>query len=1025
MLKDLRAAFASPNRSQSAASAHPDPGLAAPASPVSGNPPSREARLLTGALAVINRFAHEEGDFPLGEIAEGGREPGGARGAALPTAAPSKPPSSGKQPAGGRLAPKAPKSKSDSGPVGGLIPRPAITGNNRKPLRKRFVVDRVHTAELRLVPIEKPQPPVPSLAYGLDRVLFNPGVYHMQDPRSRVYNFDPYLARIMPIEQFDFNALKQYVTSSKDSTLIRTAAEHGKKYTGSTSSMTTTLSHFHYLLSAWRPINPAMLSRDFPIESFNFTRINRAPAAAFLHWKDGTYAIDADKEFDTATILSMLGKSMEKFLTLPKEDFEKYRKTKSDQLSDEERYGPEAYHYTALGDFMMRSQLDAFDPRVPGTGMFDLKTRSVVSIRMESRDFEKGLGYEIRRRFGQWESFEREYYDMIRSAFLKYSLQVRMGRMDGIFVAFHNIERIFGFQYISLPEMDLSLHGTSDTTLGNREFKLSVHLLNKVLDKVTAKFPERSLRLHFETRDTSDPPFMYIFAKPVTPEEIEEVQGAAQASVEEFERRIMGITRHREPDYEEEESSEDAVEGAAEGAVEEAAEEGESEEETSLDIWEDVMHKVESALENEEHGPTSVREAVEDALRQSGLLASASDEETQRRIDAFLEALTTNARSAAPSESQHPGGEEAVTAMAGPGAAADGAAPRSVEDNEQQQGQTPATDGPSDKESTLKETILRLASQLRDMPGEQPPSPGQADARTEDGAAADTQKLVKVVKTLSDLLAQPREPDDAASRQGNGAVERGSLSAEEDAEAEGTSGALPHEKTDTIAEAEPAKEGEEVYGLILTIRNKVNGKYVKRPEKMTRKMRWVVEYAMEEISPLRAQTLYRMVLNRRKKLLKSGIMPEDRWGDLFRQKLANLSKKGRAFRAREITLAKPHPVHVYGAEESYTWESVFENAKDDGTRPYEVWRPRHRDGEDDGGKGLAEDADEDAEVALEGEQAEEDDLGGDVFDEGTEFEEETEVEEETTPEEKTRTEQETKAEHENERNGDGNDENKG
>ncbi len=89
----------------------------------------------------------------------------------------------------------------------------------------------------------------------------------------------------------------------------------------------------------------------------------------------------------------------------------------------------------------MRSQLDAHDPRLPGTGMFDLKTRAVVTIRMDAQQYESTRGYEIRGRHGEWESFEREYYDMIRAAFLKYSLQVRMGRMDGIFVAFHNTER--------------------------------------------------------------------------------------------------------------------------------------------------------------------------------------------------------------------------------------------------------------------------------------------------------------------------------------------------------------------------------------------------------------------------------------------------------------------------------------------------------------------------------------------------------------------------------------------------------
>jgi hypothetical protein len=42
------------------------------------------------------------------------------------------------------------------------------------------------------------------------------------------------------------------------------------------------------------------------------------------------------------------------------------------------------------------------------------------------------------------------FYDMSRAAFLKYSMQVRIGDMDGIFVAYHNTARIFGFQYISL-----------------------------------------------------------------------------------------------------------------------------------------------------------------------------------------------------------------------------------------------------------------------------------------------------------------------------------------------------------------------------------------------------------------------------------------------------------------------------------------------------------------------------------------------------------------------------------------------
>jgi len=295
----------------------------------------------------------------------------------------------------------------------------------------------------------------------------------------------------MPVNEFEFNSLGQYVTSSKDRFLSSVAKQHGKKYVGSTSSMTDMLKHFHYLVSAWRPLNVSMLSQSFAVKSNEFSVIQRAPVAVFLRWQNGTYAIDADKQFDSANILMMLGRSLEKLLTLPKHEFEKFRRSNPEQVSAAMRTEPESYHYSTLGDFVMRSQLDAYDPRLPGTGVFDLKTRAVVAIRADASGYERGLGYEIRSDHGQWESYEREYYDLLRAAMLKYSLQARMGRMDGIFAAYHNIERIFGFQYISMDEMDRALHGQTDTVLGDQEFKVSLELLNRVFDAATEKYPEQ------------------------------------------------------------------------------------------------------------------------------------------------------------------------------------------------------------------------------------------------------------------------------------------------------------------------------------------------------------------------------------------------------------------------------------------------------------------------------------------------------------------------------------------------------
>jgi hypothetical protein len=359
----------------------------------------------------------------------------------------------------------------------------------RKEQEAQLHIQMMFADDLNFEPVEVDKPAVPMLAYGLDRVLFNPGVYRLQDPRSRIYNFDPYLEKIMPVKEFDFDALSEYKTSSKDQDLLNLTKRLGTKFTGSTSSMSSILQHFHYLLSNHRELNHSMLSRVFPDPSKRFSKITLGPDAVFLRYNQGIYAIDADKTYDKPNVMSWLGHSLEKLLTVERNDFELYRRSSSEKAPPEGN-ASRCYHYSKLGNVLMRSQLDAHDPRLPGTGVFDLKTRAVVSIRMNHKEYEAGSGYQLRFAQGEWESFEREFYDMTRATMLKYSLQVRMGRMDGIFLAYHNIERIFGFQYLSLGDMDAVLHGQSDTTLGDQEFKLSIGLVDELLSKAIEQYPE-------------------------------------------------------------------------------------------------------------------------------------------------------------------------------------------------------------------------------------------------------------------------------------------------------------------------------------------------------------------------------------------------------------------------------------------------------------------------------------------------------------------------------------------------------
>jgi hypothetical protein len=190
---------------------------------------------------------------------------------------------------------------------------------------------------------------------------------------------------------------------------------------------------------------------------------------------------------------------MEKMLTSTPQEFSRFTKANSWMVTPEERQQLEAFNYISVDNFLLRSQLDCEDPRLPGK-TFDLKTRAAVAIRLDVHNYELNQGYQLRKAHGYLESFEREYYDMMRSAFLKYSLQVRIGQMDGIFVAFHNTARIFGFQYISLDEMDSRLFGSS--VMGDECFKNQLRLLNRTLDEITTKYPNQDLRITVDTDET-------------------------------------------------------------------------------------------------------------------------------------------------------------------------------------------------------------------------------------------------------------------------------------------------------------------------------------------------------------------------------------------------------------------------------------------------------------------------------------------------------------------------------------------
>lgn len=61
--------------------------------------------------------------------------------------------------------------------------------------------------------------------------------------------------------------------------------------------------------------------------------------------------------------------------------------------------------------------------------------------------------------------------------------------MDGIFVAYHNTARLFGFQYIPVREMEERLYGPGPPDRGPRIFEKCIRLMETLMEQIIGCFP--------------------------------------------------------------------------------------------------------------------------------------------------------------------------------------------------------------------------------------------------------------------------------------------------------------------------------------------------------------------------------------------------------------------------------------------------------------------------------------------------------------------------------------------------------
>ncbi|PVV05373.1 hypothetical protein BB560_000095 [Smittium megazygosporum] len=339
---------------------------------------------------------------------------------------------------------------------------------------------------------------VPTLSHGLSEVLFKPGIHYMRDPVSNNNNYSDFLLNVTQPEDFDFSKISGFMPPSEHENLHKLSKRFMKKYMSSTSAMSSVLIQLYFLISHWKPPKLSNFSKSLRSSATAFSRSTRYPPTVNVIYKEYSYALDSDKSNDKKyNVLSLMGHSIERHLVYEQERYEKYLiKSKI----SEPLYEADCFNYCGFENFIIRSQIDCRHDSLRKKS-FDIKSRAVVSIRHNIEKYKEFNGYQIKTEKGKWESFEREIFDMIRTSMIKYAFQARMGNMDGIFVAYHNTVKMFGFQYFPLDFIDEAIFYNPLTA--RRTFYMIMSLYGGILDRLTAMFPERNMSLSFSPQQNT------------------------------------------------------------------------------------------------------------------------------------------------------------------------------------------------------------------------------------------------------------------------------------------------------------------------------------------------------------------------------------------------------------------------------------------------------------------------------------------------------------------------------------------
>ena len=332
----------------------------------------------------------------------------------------------------------------------------------------------------------------PRLSLGLDKLVRKEGIF----PADQ---FDQNLRKAAPIKDEIYKRIHTYVKPSLDPILFETATKNKVNFMTGSSSLTDGLQQIYYVISNFKSPDITGLGKNYDHLNMNYMSAYRKPTTFFLKRLPGNiYAIDADKGPIVNNELKVLlqgGILLESKFTMERGIFDRICDLSKPVSEEDQSYiknFSKAFKFRKIGNMLIRSQIDSGDTDAQGNNFeFEIKTRAVAPIRYDLENYHMYLDYKIQTRNGLYSSYEREYFDLIRSILLKYFFQIKIGKMDGAFIAYHNTQEIFGYEYLSLEEIEKRLFGSSE--ISDQILKICIAMYQDILHDVIEKFPNIDL----------------------------------------------------------------------------------------------------------------------------------------------------------------------------------------------------------------------------------------------------------------------------------------------------------------------------------------------------------------------------------------------------------------------------------------------------------------------------------------------------------------------------------------------------